>query len=89
MLVGDKKLAMGEESKWACGFDTVDAMRKDSLPREKSKGTKTLLVWGKYLLFRKGKGPSKVEEPDVSNEGQEGISLFSRGEWGSPQGEHW
>ena len=55
MLVGDKKLAMGEKSKWACGFDTVDAMRKDSLPREKSKGTKTLLVWGKYLLFRKGK----------------------------------
>ena len=39
MLVGDKKLAVGEESKWACGFDTVDAMRKDSLPREKSKGT--------------------------------------------------
>jgi len=68
VLVGDKKLAMGEESKWACGFDTVDAMRKDSLPREKSKGTKTLLVWGKYLLFRKGKGPSKVDEPDVSNE---------------------
>lgn len=59
---------LGEESKWACGFDTVDAMRKDSLPREKSKRTKTLLVWGKYLLFRKGKGPSKLDEPDVSNE---------------------
>lgn len=50
---------LGEESKWACGCDTTDAMRKDSLPREKSKGTKTLLVWGKYLLFRKGKGPGK------------------------------
>lgn len=59
---------LGEESKWACGFDPVDAMRKDSLPREKSKRTKTLLVWGKYLLFRKGKGPSKLDEPDVSNE---------------------
>lgn len=39
LRVSGKKLAVGEESKWACGFDTVDAMRKDSLPREKSKGT--------------------------------------------------
>lgn len=49
---------------WTCGFDIVDAMR------EESKAAETLLVWGRYLLFREVKGPSKVEK-DLQNTGEE------------------
>lgn len=44
------------------GFGTVDTMREGLLPREESEGTKTLLVFGRCLLFREGKRSSQVEK---------------------------
>lgn len=49
---------------WTCGFDIVDAMR------EESKAAETLSVWGRCLLFREVKGPSKVEK-EQQNTGEE------------------
>lgn len=59
---------LGEESKWACGFDPVDAMEKGFITQREKQNDKDTLGLGKIFTIQERKGPSKLDEPDVSNE---------------------